>query len=177
MTPQEMVLEFHRTYNLPIGDSPTVEEQDGISSDIIELRLKLIHEELTELEDALVTRDLVETAVALGDLLYVVYGAAIVFGINLDQIVEEVHRSNMTKLDSDGKVLVRDDGKVLKGPNFEEPDLSLVLAGQDPLLKETCSHPRVEDIGPGEVQSVRCVDCGMVRSRWVSNSIPGFGLV
>jgi len=87
------------------------------------LRLDLIEEEVQELRDGLGRSSLLEVADALTDILYVVYGAGHAFGIDLDDCFHEVHRSNMTKLGDDGRPLYREDGKVMKGPNYEEPDL------------------------------------------------------
>ena len=92
-----------------------------------ELRLELIREEYQELEQAVEDRDLVGVADALTDLLYVIYGAGHSFGIDLDSCYDEVHASNMSKLGEDGRPLYREDGKVLKGPQFFEPDLEYVL--------------------------------------------------
>ena len=72
-------------------------------------------------------KDLLEVADALTDILYVTYGAGHAFGINLDECFKEVQKSNMSKLGEDGKPIYRDDGKVLKGPNYFEPDLKSVL--------------------------------------------------
>jgi predicted HAD superfamily Cof-like phosphohydrolase len=87
------------------------------------LRLDLIEEEVQELRDGLGRSSLLEVADALTDILYVVYGAGHAFGIDLDDCFSEVHRSNMTKLGEDGRPMYRDDGKVMKGPNYEEPNL------------------------------------------------------
>jgi len=92
-----------------------------------ELRLELIREEYQELEEAIDQKDMVAVADALTDLLYVIYGAGHAFGLDLDACYQEVHSSNMSKLDQDGRPLKREDGKVLKGPNFFEPDLTHVL--------------------------------------------------
>ena len=92
-----------------------------------ELRLELIREEYEELEEAIENRDLIEVADALTDLLYVIYGAGHAFGLDLDTCYHEVHGSNMSKLGDDGRPMKREDGKVLKGPNFYEPDLKFVL--------------------------------------------------
>jgi len=92
-----------------------------------ELRLELIEEEVQELKDALENRDMVEVADALTDILYVVYGAGHAFGIDLDACYLEVHSSNMSKLGEDGRPIKAENGKVLKGPNFFEPDLERVL--------------------------------------------------
>ena len=92
-----------------------------------ELRLELIQEELDELSDAVADRDMIQIADALTDLLYVVYGAGHSFGIDLDECFQEVHASNMSKLGEDGRPIYREDGKVLKGPSFFEPDLEGIL--------------------------------------------------
>ena len=93
------------------------------SEKIIKLRYDLIKEELNEFEQALKDKDLKEVADSLTDILYVTYGAGHAFGIDLDKCFNEVQRSNMSKLDSDGKPIYNDDGKVLKGPNFSKPNL------------------------------------------------------
>ena len=90
---------------------------------IIELRLKLIQEELNEFKEAIKNRDIIEVADALTDILYVTYGAGHSFGINLDKCFDEVQRSNMSKLGEDGKPIYNEKGKVMKGPNYSEPDL------------------------------------------------------
>ena len=94
------------------------------------LRIRLIEEELEELIAALNTKNLVGVADALTDILYVTYGAGHAFGIDLDACFEEVHDSNMSKLGEDGRPIYREDGKVLKGPNYFEPDLQYVLFGE-----------------------------------------------
>ncbi len=71
--------------------------------------------------------DLVEVADALGDLDYITNGAALVFGIPLPEVTAEIHRSNMTKLGTDGKPIYNDEGKVIKGPNYETPQLEMIL--------------------------------------------------
>ena len=87
------------------------------------LRVRLIQEELTELIQALAIDDEVEVADALTDILYVTYGAGHAFGIDLDEPFNHVHHSNMSKLGEDGKPIYREDGKVLKGPNYYAPSL------------------------------------------------------
>ena len=91
------------------------------------LRLDLITEEVQELQDALANKNMLEIADALTDILYVVYGAGHAFGIDLDDCFNEVHRSNMTKLGPDGRPIYREDGKVLKGENYEPPNLGQFL--------------------------------------------------
>ena len=90
---------------------------------IVKLRLDLIKEELDELTNAIKNNDIVEVADALTDILYVTYGAGHSFGIDLDKCFEEVQRSNMSKLDEDGKPIFNENGKVMKGPNYFQPNL------------------------------------------------------
>ena len=92
------------------------------------LPIKLIEEELDELQLAVDNQDMVEVADALTDLLYVVYGAGHAFGIDLDECFHEVHRSNLSKLGADFKPIKREDGKVLKPDTYSPPDLKTVLA-------------------------------------------------
>ena len=120
MTNFEKVAEFMNAFGQTVETEPTW-------TSVSELRYDLIDEELKELRQALIERDIVEVADALTDLLYVVYGAGHSFGIPLDKCFEEVHNSNMSKLGEDGKPIYREDGKVLKGPNYWSPDLKKVL--------------------------------------------------
>ena len=92
-----------------------------------ELRLELISEEFDELCQAVEDRDMVEIADALTDLLYVIYGAGHAFGLDLDECFTEVHDSNMSKLGEDGRPIHREDGKVLKGPDYFEPNLHEII--------------------------------------------------
>ena len=94
---------------------------------IVQLRYDLIKEELDELNQAMKDKDIKEVADALTDILYVTYGAGHAFGIDLDKCFDEVQRSNMSKLGSDGKPIYNDRGKVMKGPNYFKPDLSKIL--------------------------------------------------
>ena len=101
-----------------------VKEKPSFSSDKInQLRISLIKEELDELKEAMDSRDLLEVADALTDLLYVTYGAGHAFGIDLDKCFEEVQKSNMSKLGDDGKPIYNKFGKVMKGPNYFKPNL------------------------------------------------------
>ena len=92
------------------------------------LRIDLIEEELDELHLGIDNQDIVEVADALTDLLYVVYGAGHALGIDLDECFQEVHQSNMSKLGEDGRVIKREDGKVLKPDTYFPPDLKSVLS-------------------------------------------------
>ena len=87
------------------------------------LRYDLIKEELNELHEAMKTKNLKEIADALTDILYVTYGAGCAYGIDLDKCFKEVQRANMSKLGKDGKPIFNDKGKVMKGPNYIEPNL------------------------------------------------------
>jgi len=93
------------------------------SEQIIELRRNLIKEELEELIVAIKEKNIVEVADALTDILYVTYGAGSAFGINLDKCFDEVHSSNMSKLDSNGNPIYNKEGKVMKGQNYFKPNL------------------------------------------------------
>ena len=118
MTNFEKVGIFMKTFGQEVKLKPSL-STDKINS----LRLNLIKEELDELKDALDRKDLVEIADALTDILYVTYGAGHAFGINLDKCFDEVQNSNMSKLDSNGKPIYNEFGKVLKGPNYFKPNL------------------------------------------------------
>ena len=121
----ERVHEFMKVFGQEIKENP--EWPDG---ETMELRIDLIEEELGELRNAIIDGDgtLIDVADALSDLLYVVYGAGHSFGIDLDKCFEEVHSSNMSKLGEDGKPIYREDGKVLKGESFREPNLNKILS-------------------------------------------------
>ena len=119
MTNFEKVGAFMKTFG------QEVKEKSSLGSDKInKLRLDLIEEELSELKEAMKNNDLLEVADALTDILYVTYGAGHAFGINLDKCFEEVQNSNMSKLDTAGKPIYNDVGKVMKGPSYFKPDLS-----------------------------------------------------
>jgi len=116
--------DFHRAYGLPVRDVPTAE----VGAKQVALRLALIQEEVGELAEAARAGDLIGVADALADIVYVAYGTAHVYGIDLDAVLDEVHASNMTKLGADGRPIRRADGKVLKGTDYRPPDIAAVLA-------------------------------------------------
>ena len=118
----ELVGDFMQIFGQDVKDVP-----DFPDLKTQELRYDLISEELAELREAMDADDIVEVADALTDILYVVYGAGHAYGIDLDCCFAEVHASNMSKLGEDGKPIYRDDGKVLKGPKYFEPNLEYVL--------------------------------------------------
>ena len=103
------------------------EKNEFPNEKIIQLRYELIKEELEELNQAIKDKDMKEIADALTDILYVTYGAGHAFGINLDQCFDEVQKSNMSKLGSDGKPIYNESGKVMKGPSYFKPDLNKFL--------------------------------------------------
>jgi len=118
----ELVEDFMEAMGQEVNAIPAFPEEE-----IQRLRLDLIEEELDELHYAIANKDMVEIADALGDLLYVVYGAGHAFGIDLDECFKEIHASNMSKLGPDGKPIKREDGKVLKPDTFFPPDLKSIL--------------------------------------------------
>jgi len=93
----------------------------------IKLRIDLIKEELNELIEAVKENDIIEVADALTDILYVTYGAGHSFGIDLDKCFAEVQKSNMSKLGLDDKPIYNKSGKVMKGPNYFQPNLKKYL--------------------------------------------------
>lgn len=127
MTPLEMVREFHQAMEIPIRVRPA---WGWIGSDEEALRNRLLAEEYQEYLDAVSCGTLVDLADALADMVYIIYGTALTYGIDLDSVLEEVHRSNMTKLGPEGPIR-RHDGKVLKPDGFEPPDLKRILDDKD----------------------------------------------
>ena len=119
----ESVRKFMETFGQEIREKPGFPKEK-----IISLRFDLIKEELEELKDAMDKRDIREVADALTDILYVTYGAGHAFGIDLDKCFTEVQNSNMSKLDSNGKPIYNDMGKVMKGPNYFKPNLGKFVA-------------------------------------------------
>ena len=137
---QAMVAEFHGAFNLPnrLGQG-----KPDAMHERTELRAGLIGEEFDEFLEShqtvyvgssrlgfyhdLVDVDTVAYADALADLVYVCFGAAIEAGIDLNMVLRDVHRSNMSKLDADGRPIYREDGKVLKGPHYSAPNIKEVL--------------------------------------------------
>ena len=125
-----MLEEFHRVFGAHMETAPTAD----LTDETIALRVSLIQEELDEYRAAAEARDLVAVADALSDLAYVVLGAYVTHGLQelAEALFAEVHRSNMSKLDEDGSVIYREDGKVLKSKLFSQPDLQSILAKYPP---------------------------------------------
>ena len=118
MTNFESVKKFMETFGQEIR------EKAGFPNEkITSLRYDLIKEELDELKEAMDNKDIKEVADALTDILYVTDGAGHAFGINLDKCFNEVQKSNMSKLDENGKPIYNEFGKVMKGQNYFKPNL------------------------------------------------------
>ncbi|WP_445747519.1 hypothetical protein [Polaribacter sp.] len=119
------VHEFHTAFKLGIKNKPTAD----IGKERNLLRYKLMREENEEYLEAANNNDLVEVADALGDMLYILCGTIIEHGMQdkIDEVFNEIQRSNMSKLGEDGKPIYREDGKVLKGPNYFKPDIEAIL--------------------------------------------------
>ena len=118
MTNFTSVKKFMETFGQEVKTKP-----EFPSDKIVKLRYDLIKEELDEFAEAIKTKNLTEVADSLTDILYVTYGAGIAFGIDLDKCFNEVQRSNMSKLGKDGKPIYNEFGKVMKGPNYFQPNL------------------------------------------------------
>lgn len=116
---------FHRSFGLGVG--ATMYADLGESKNM--LRFNLMDEENKEYLEAVQKNDLVEVADALGDMLYILCGTILEHGMQhkIEAVFEEIQRSNMSKLGADGKPIYREDGKVLKGPNYFKPDISGIL--------------------------------------------------
>jgi predicted HAD superfamily Cof-like phosphohydrolase len=120
----QQLWQFQRAYNSTHNTKPTLLTQDES-----ELRYRLGKEELDEYLDACTNNDLIEVADALADQLYILLGTMVAHGMVdvIEDIFDEVHRSNMSKLGEDGTPIYREDGKILKGPNFSKPNISKYL--------------------------------------------------
>lgn len=123
--PIKAVTEFHNAFRLSVEYKP----KSDISSEITELRYNLMKEENEEYLQAVKSNDLIEIGDALGDMLYILCGTIISHGFQdkIEAIFDEIQRSNMSKLGADGKPIYREDGKVLKGPNYFKPDIEKIL--------------------------------------------------
>lgn len=123
----EHVRRFHDAFGINNATEPTgtIGDRDAL------LRYKLIREENEEYLEAALKGDLVEVADALGDILYILCGTLLKHGLEnkIDEVFREIQRSNMSKLGADGKPIYREDGKVMKGPNYFKPDIASILAG------------------------------------------------
>jgi predicted HAD superfamily Cof-like phosphohydrolase len=119
------VHEFHTAFGLGIKDVPQADL--GVNKN--QLRHELMREENEEYMEAATNNDVVEVADALGDMLYILCGTIIEHGMQhkIEEVFNEIQRSNMSKLGADGKPIYREDGKVLKGPNYFKPNIAQIL--------------------------------------------------
>lgn len=124
-SPARLVREFHRAFGLDARTAPA-----EVPPELAAHRGELLAEEAAEVAEVAVDGPLDRLAHELADVVYVAYGTALVHGIDLDEVIAEIHRSNMTKLGPDGRVARRADGKVLKGDHYQAPDVSSVLRKQ-----------------------------------------------
>ena len=122
----DAVREFHETFGCHIGDKPEFPDMETRH-----VRLNLLEEEINELHHAEFNNDLVETADAIGDCIYILIGTAISYGIDINGVFDAIHRNNMTKVWPDGTVHLSKEkgkeGKILKPPNFEKVDLKSII--------------------------------------------------
>lgn len=122
------------TYTTPVaafmrasGQDVSIHLDRDTPTSLIDLRLRLMDEELTEVFEAINARDDVQTAHELADLLYVVFGTAIAFGIPIEEVFAAVARANLSKIDSNtGRPFEMRDGKVLKGPDYYDPQPNIM---------------------------------------------------
>jgi predicted HAD superfamily Cof-like phosphohydrolase len=126
LSPEQIaLLDFHKIFGLEWSDHPV-----EISEAEAALRIHLMDEELREVITAMALEDLPAVAKELADLLYVVYGTAVSYGLDMEPIFAEVHRSNLTKMPADGIIQYREDGKVLKPETYSPADLKPIIEKQ-----------------------------------------------
>ncbi len=123
--PIEQVKEFADTFNIEYSDDMNI----NIDESTIDLRFRLMQEENLEYLEAAKNKDIVEVADALGDILYILCGTILTHGLQhkIVEVFNEIQRSNMSKLDINGKPVFREDGKILKGPNYFKPNIKEIL--------------------------------------------------
>lgn len=116
---------FHESFGLGVSQ----EMRADLGRTKNQLRFNLMDEENKEYLEAVTNNDLVEVADALGDMLYILCGTILEHGMQhkIEEVFNEIQRSNMSKLGEDGKPIYREDGKVLKGPNYFKPDIASIL--------------------------------------------------
>ena len=121
----DAVQAFHEAFKIGVNKKPTIKVSDKIK----ELRFNLMKEENEEYLEAVQNNDLVEVADALGDMLYILCGTILTHGMQhkITEVFEEIQRSNMSKLGEDGNPIYREDGKVMKGPNYFKPNIKAIL--------------------------------------------------
>ena len=121
----EAVKKFHEVYKLSYKFAPIA----NIGKEKINLRFNLMSEENQEYLEAAINDDIVEVADALGDMLYILCGTSIEHGMQhkIEEVFDESQKSNLSKLDEKGQPIYREDGKVMKGPNYFKPNISKIL--------------------------------------------------
>ena len=121
----EAVKKFHEVYKLSYKLTPIA----NIGKEKINLRFNLMSEENQEYLEAANNDDIVEVADALGDMLYILCGTIIEHGMQhkIEEVFDEIQKSNLSKLDEKGQPIYREDGKVMKGPNYFKPNISKIL--------------------------------------------------
>lgn len=121
----EAVKEFNEAFNIEYSK----QQNANLDDKTVDLRYRLMQEENDEYLEAAKKKDLVEIADALGDKLYILCGTILAHGLQdkIIEVFEEIQRSNMSKLSADGKPFIREDGKILKGPNYFKPDIKSIL--------------------------------------------------
>ena len=119
------VKEFHTAFKIGHSENPKADLGEIKNT----LRYNLMKEENEEYLEAVQNNDIVEIADALGDMMYILCGTIIEHGLQhkIEEVFDEIQRSNMSKLDEDGQPIYREDGKVMKGPNYFKPDFSKIL--------------------------------------------------
>ena len=119
--PLEAVKKFHKAFKLGVAENPKA----SLGKEKNQLRFELMKEENKEYLEAAMSNDAVEVADALGDMLYVLCGTMLEHGMQdkIEEVFYEIHNSNMSKLDTSGNPIYREDGKVLKGKNYFRPDI------------------------------------------------------
>jgi len=119
------VQDFHEAFGLGVNHEPIA----NLSEEKIQLRFNLMAEENEEYLEAAKNDDLIEVADALGDMLYILCGTILEHGMQykIEEVFEEIQRSNMSKLGGNGKPIYREDGKVMKGPNYFKPNIENIL--------------------------------------------------
>ncbi|MEL4457243.1 nucleoside triphosphate pyrophosphohydrolase family protein [Lutimonas vermicola] len=119
------VQDFHEAFGLGVQHQPVAR----LSEQKLKLRFDLMDEENREYLEAAVNNDLVEVADALGDMLYILCGTILEHGMQykIEEVFNEIQRSNMSKLGADGNPIYREDGKVMKGPNYFKPNIDSIL--------------------------------------------------
>ncbi len=121
----QKVEKFHKTFGIGVGNN----FENKLTNETVRLRHNLMEEENNEYLEAALNGDYVEVADALGDKLYVLLGTIIEHGMQdvIQEVFDEIHESNMSKLDNNGKPIYREDGKAMKGPNYKSPNIKIIL--------------------------------------------------